>query len=209
MDRPAQRWLIVDDHQMFADALALTLASLDPQLKITTLTHGDAVLSELAVDDAVALVLLDLDLPDMHGQSVCELLLQRHPGLPILVCSANPSPQSAQQLRALGARGYFTKDQPAEALLAAARAVIAGESWVTTPQLSQLTEQSEAGVSLLSPRQRSILRLMQSGNTVDEMAQQLHLSANTVKTHVRLMYDKLDARNRSDCLRIAARLGLL
>ena len=209
MDRPLQRWLIVDDHQMFSEALALTLASLDPQLKVTTVANGDAALTELATSADITLVLLDLDLPDLHGQSVCELLLQRNPGLPVLVCSANPSPLSAQQLRAAGARGYLTKDQPAQALLAAARSILDGESWVTTPQLRQLTEQHDAGTDLLSPRQRSILRLMQSGQTVDEMAQQLHLSANTVKTHIRLMYDKLDARNRSDCLRIAERLGLL
>ncbi|PTY37979.1 hypothetical protein BGP77_16085 [Saccharospirillum sp. MSK14-1] len=201
--------MIVDDHQMFAEALALTLSSLDPQLTITTVTQGDAALAELSANGDITLVLLDLDLPDLHGQSVCELLLQHNPGLAILVCSANPSPISAQQLRAAGARGYLTKDQPAEALLAAARAILDGERWVTTPQLRQLTEQHDAGTDLLSPRQRSILRLMQSGQTVDEMAQQLHLSSNTVKTHIRLMYDKLDARNRSDCLRIAERLGLI
>ncbi|WP_108124045.1 response regulator [Saccharospirillum mangrovi] len=211
MEKTFQPWLIIDDHQMFSGALALTLGSLVPELSVTTVPSAEAALQLLAESDThhFALALLDLDLPDIHGQTLCELLLQRYPELPVLVCSANPSPVSAQQLRASGARGYVTKDQSAEALLQAAREVLAGAPWVTTEALAQLTASTEAAPELLSRRQLSILRLMQAGQTVDEIARQLHLSANTIKTHIRLMYDKLDARNRSDCLRIAARLGLL
>lgn len=211
MEQTIQPWLIIDDHQMFSGALALTLGSLAPDVAVTTVSSGEQVLRLLAESDArpFALVLLDLDLPDIHGQTLCELLLKRFPDVPVLVCSANPSPVSAQQLRASGARGYVTKDQSAEALLQAAREVLAGAPWVTTEALAQLTATGDATADLLSRRQVSILRLMQAGKTVDEMALQLHLSANTIKTHIRLMYDKLDARNRSDCLRIATRLGLL
>lgn len=207
-DSQTEKWLLIDDHRMFADALGIALQSLRPEIRLSTAVSCEEAFTLLRDEPDFHLLLIDLDLPDIHGLSLCELIQARYPDLPLLVCSANTNPEMARRLRRAGARGYLTKDRSPQEILHAAGQIEQGERWVTTEALAGLTGEDNRE-SLLSSRQLTILRLLKSGHSTQEVAELMHLSNNTIKTHIRLMYDKLDARNRTDCLNIATRMGLI
>ncbi|MEK9764940.1 MAG: LuxR C-terminal-related transcriptional regulator, partial [Thalassolituus sp.] len=116
--------------------------------------------------------------------------------------------RSIARIRHAGARGYMSKSESLEELKSAITRVIAGDYYPESFPTVGTTENSESS-SLLSNRQRAILTLMKSGMSNSEMADTLYLSPNTIKTHIRLMYNTLDVTSRIECINKAETLGLL
>ncbi|MHA7880136.1 MAG: response regulator [Saccharospirillum sp.] len=204
-----ERWLLVDDHTMFADALSLTLHHLAPQLEIDLAANAQQAITKLKSTVAYQCILIDLDLPDMPGLALLDQILQRWPQSTVLICSANRQPGCVANAQKLGARGFITKDQSPADILAFAKQIQGGRRWITTDTLTRaLAERQDSNVDLTG-RQHAILKQMQTGLSTSEIAQALNLSPNTIKTHTRLMYGKLGVFNRTECLNKAAKLGLL
>ncbi len=144
---------------MFADALGIALQFLHPEIRLSTAVSGEEAQALLRDKPDFRFLLIDLNLPDIHGLSLCELIQARYPDLPLLVCSPIPSrkwpvacaapvpaaisPKTAQQ------RKSCTPQNRSQ-----------GEDWVTTAALASLT----------------ILRLLKSGHSTQEVAGLMHLS---------------------------------
>jgi two-component system response regulator DesR len=191
--------LIVDDHDVVHWGFRL-LFSQQPWVTrcLSARTAEEALGHTRRFEPHVALV--DLFVGDESGADICELLRNETPAPKVLLISgAGRISQSAA--RAAGASGFVSKDWSSTEIVRAVRMVGLGKT-VFPPQPDRPAFE-------LSSREREVLDLMASGATNREIAGSLFLSPNTVKEHTSGLYRKLDARNRTEAVRRAQRLGLL
>lgn len=202
-------WLLVDDHVMFADALSLTLRHHAPTLQIDVVHSATEALQTLMSGRQFQCILIDLDLPDRPGLTLIDQILKRWPQSVILVCSANRQPAIVNNAQQMGARGFISKDQSPMDILSYVHNIRQGRRWITSDAITRDLAQQSGAVVELTARQLSILQQMHRGLNTADIALELNLSPNTIKTHTRLMYSKLNATNRTECLNRALGLGLL
>jgi DNA-binding NarL/FixJ family response regulator len=191
--------LIVDDHDVVHWGFRL-LFSQQPWVTrcLSARTAEEALGHTRRFEPHVALV--DLFVGDESGADICELLRHEMPAPKVLLISgAGRISQSAA--RAAGASGFVSKDWSSNEIVRAVRMVGLGKT-VFPPQPDRPAFE-------LSSREREVLDLIASGATNREIAGSLFLSPNTVKEHTSGLYRKLDARNRTEAVRRAQRLGLL
>ncbi|WP_018332614.1 response regulator [Actinomycetospora chiangmaiensis] len=196
----AVRVLIVDDHPVVREGVASQLAR-----------HSDIHVVGHAADGAEAtaacarerpdVVLLDVRLPDALAADLVPRLRRASPSTRVLLFTAFPEHSAVAPSLAAGAVGLLVKDASGAALGAAIRDVVR-----TGAYRSGLTASADAP---LTPREYDVLRLVASGHTNTEIAQELVLSPNTVKTYLQNVMRKLDARNRAQVITNARAHGLL
>lgn len=205
------RVLLVDDHEMVAQGLALALERAG--IEVAGRADGLAAGVRQAVALRPDLVLLDFRLPDGDAIEGLRLLTTQAPGLPVLVLSAvTDSAVAAETLRA-GAAGYLTKDLPIGDLAAAVAAATRGET-VIAPALvggvvSRLRNPATRAGGTLTEREREVLSLLVQGLGVDDIASRLVVSRNTVRKHVQSVLVKLGAHTQLEAVAIARREGIV
>ena len=192
--------LIVDDHLLFADVLALAIGG--SSAHVQKATNGKAALA-LASKETFDLVLLDMNLPDMHGERVLTALVTEQPKLSVLVVTA--SKVDLVRMKSLGARGVIHKSSEMETMKHAIDTVLAGKCFFPEPVSSTSADQPECSVS---PRQLEILRAMAGGLSNKSIAHALNISEGTVKQQVNRIFRALDVYSRVQCIQKAQQLGL-
>nr|WP_281423925.1 response regulator transcription factor [Oceanobacter mangrovi] len=200
--------MIIDDHRMFADAMMNLFRQCWPAASVRCVNSANEGLQQLQ-QQAWQLLLMDLGLPDMDGLALLEQVRKQHSSLPLLVCTGETRPVVLKRVLQAGASGLITKNQSAEEVLQAIDAVLAGIRYLAPEAEQALSIPEPHQADVLSERQLAILRLMQAGHSTPEIARQLFLSPNTVKTHIRLMFEKLGVNNRVECLTVAHERGYI
>jgi len=206
------RVLIVDDHEMVREGLMAMLRS-EPDFEVVGQTgYGEAV-AELVESSRPDVVLLDTRLPDISGVEVCRRLSRTHPGVAVVILTTYTDIELVEECLQAGARGYVVKDVERFSLKESIRAVSRGQS-VLAPQVAgQIIERmrsrqpGEARQAGLSASQVAILRLISRGHSNREIAADVHLSENTVKSHVQEIFRKLGVRNRVEAAILAGKSG--
>src|SRR5687767_13722423 len=152
--------------------------------------------------------LVDIRLPDGSGIDLTRQLLERRPDLAVVLYTGDADAELLYEGLDSGARGYALKAGTMEELLAAIEQVAAGGSYVD-PRLDRilLSPRATARVPQLSPREREIMHLMAEGHTAERIGEQASVSVETVRTHVRNVIRKLQARNRVHAIAIALERG--
>jgi DNA-binding NarL/FixJ family response regulator len=169
---------------------------------------GDAADGEEAVEAILELqldvVLLDLRLPKLSGIEVMRQVRLQWPQtipLPIrfLVLTTYDTDQYIAQALAAGAQGYLLKDATPDELAQAVRSLMRGGAQLTPEVAAPILERThyEERADELSARELQVLQLLVSGDTKKAIAKQLHLSQNTIKTHLRHIFSKLDVQSRA------------
>jgi two-component system invasion response regulator UvrY len=181
------RILIVDDHPVLRRGLKEILVR-----ELEGATCGEAGNASQALSEVQSqdwdLVILDVTMPGRSGLDVLRDLRGLRPKLPVLVLSMHPEDQLGKRVLRAGASGYMNKESAPEELIKAVRKVLEGSVYVS-PALAErlaLDLRENAGRSLhetLSEREFEVLRMLASGKTVTEIAEELHLSVPTVSTH--------------------------
>jgi DNA-binding NarL/FixJ family response regulator len=197
--------LVCDDHALFREGLELVLGQLDPAAELASVGDAESALARVAADDALDLVLLDLQLPGMDGFAALERLRRDHPSVPVVVLSASESPAHARSALERGASGFIPKSTRGSVLLSALRLVLSGGVYV--PPLV-MDGAAPAPRSALTGRQLEVLRLLARGLTNREIADVLKIAEGTVKTHVMHLYDALEVTNRTEAAMRMRELGL-
>jgi DNA-binding NarL/FixJ family response regulator len=151
-----------------------------------------------------SLLILDYRLPDLRATDVVRSLRQDGWSTPVLVITATAEVGLNERVLEAGAQGVVVKRGDADELLTALRRVVAGES-VLDPDHPR----RPPGEAALSPREREVLRLAASGLTNPEIAKQLGVGAETVKTMLSRVFAKLGVRNRTEAVVAARDRGLL
>ncbi|HBX54918.1 response regulator transcription factor [Pseudomonas sp. UBA2684] len=193
------RLLLVDDHRIFLDGLSLALAPLCPNLHIQTAQNAAEAEACLRQDD-FDLILLDLRLPDVAGLDLLQRWQQQGRLTPVAILSASDSSLDAQAALAAGALGFIPKSADSDALRQAVTRVLLGET-LPAPGASDKPQ--------LTPRQREILLLLADGLPNKAISRQLGLSEDTVKTHLKALFQEFDVHTRTACVNAARQRGWL
>ena len=200
------RVLIADDHAMVRMGLASLLGT-EPDIEVV----GEAEDGADAVEKAVAVrpdvVVMDLVMPKKDGVAATAELREKLPTAKCLILTSFGTSEELKSALEAGAAGILLKSTANGKLVSAIRKVATGKS-IIADDVEQLIGE---GPSLpeLSPRQREILESLTRGLSNNEIAVQLDISAESVKTHITKLFEKLGAANRTEAVAIALEKHLL
>jgi DNA-binding NarL/FixJ family response regulator len=185
------RVLVADDHPVVQHGLC-TMLELEDDIDVIgrAADGGEAVSQALSLQPDV--ILLDVQMPVMDGIEALRRIRAQDPEARVIVLTTYRNEDYIFPSLQAGARGYLLKDATREELAGAIRQVAAGES-LLDPALVHAAADHPA----LTARERDVLRLMADGKNNSEIATQLFVSENTVKTHVSNIFDKLNCRDRA------------
>lgn len=199
------RVLVAEDQAMVRGALAALLSLEDDIAVVAEVARGDAVVPA-ALDARPDVALLDIEMPGGDGLRAAADLREAVPGCRVLILTTFGRSGYLRRAMESGAAGFLLKDGPASELANAIRRVMAGER-VVNPDLA-LAALSE-GDNPLTNREREVLRAALDGATATDIANHLYLSEGTVRNHLSLAIQKMNARNRIEAARIAEEKGWL
>jgi DNA-binding NarL/FixJ family response regulator len=212
------RSAVIDDHRVFAEALASRL-SVEPDLAVvgTAATSGETL--DLFSHHEIDVVTLDLDLAGDDGLAVGRILRDRWPDLGIVVVTAAGDDDRVGEAVQMGVLGWVAKQGAIEALLIAVRGAARGETHLPAALLTRVlgsfsgrgrpsTPETDA-VALLTPRELDVLRALMEGMSRTEIGAMLEISPNTVRTHIQRILRKLNVHSALNAVALARRAGLV
>ena len=203
------RVLIADDHPMVAEGIEAILDTYDDLEIVGTAPDGRAAV-EAAERLRPDVVLMDLNMPGITGLAATELILERCPGMRILILSMHDSAEYISTALSHGAKGYVLKDVPTEEIKTAIDAVMRGETYLCTGAKSQLSPKKIAdGREPLTSREQTILLQLAQGRSNREVADSLDISVHTVETHRKNIRRKLGISSTAGLTRYALEHGVL
>ena len=195
---------VIDDHRVFAEALAGRLSD-EPDLEVVGTAAGPAEAFELFSRTDIDVVVLDLDLAGEDGLAVGRQLRHQHPDLGIVVVTAAADDSRAGEAVQMGVRGWVGKQGAIESLLTAVRGVARGEIHLPASILTRvrvsLSERNRAhepqaeAVAILTAREREVLAGLTEGLSRNQIGMRLHVSPNTVRTHIQSILRKLNVHS--------------
>ena len=197
---------IVDDHEAMREGLERLLA--DRGMEVVGSAGDIAAAQDLVAAGTPDVALIDIRLPDGSGIELTRSLLAAHPRLGVVLYTGDADAELLYGGLDSGARGYVLKAGSLSELAGAIESVAAGGTYVD-PRLDRLllSESATSRVPQLSPRERQITHLMAEGLTAEAIGNELGVSVETVRTHVRNVIRKLRARNRVHAIAIALERG--
>jgi len=204
--------VVVEDHAFVRELLRTFLADC-PDITVVgeaaTAAGGTALIEE----HRPTIVLLDISLPSVNGLEVARQVPELSPETRILALSAYDYPQYVEAAFRAGARGYLLKTATAGEVVEALRAVGRGET-VLDPNLSDSIARILSGAGLresvrLTPREIEVLRHVARGRRNHEIAEHLGVATSTIETHVKNIFEKLGASNRTQAVELARAHNLL
>jgi DNA-binding NarL/FixJ family response regulator len=213
-----QRLLLVEDHASFRQTLALVFGG-EPDFEVVAQAGTVAEAREVMGDREADLGVVDLSLPDGEGVELIEDLRQANPHFAALVLTA--SLDRAEHARAVeaGAAGVLHKSADMDQILDATRRLAAGETLLSPEELVELLRlagqsreeerEARASIELLTRREREVLRALARGLSNKQIAEHLHMSVDTERTHMMNILNKLGVHSRLQALLFAARHGLV
>ena len=205
------RILIVDDHAVVRKGLAMVLR-LESDLEVVGEAENGQVGLEAAqrLDPDIALV--DLVMPEMDGQKMALALRKSKPKIKVIMLTGTEVDDRVFDLVAAGIEGYVLKQIEPGELVRAIRAVVHGEAYlhpdVMKKIVGRIQPQRAASVSL-TPREMEVLEMMATPNTYKQIASQLSVSEETVRSHAKNILEKMKQPNRAQAVLAAMRIGLI
>jgi two-component system, NarL family, response regulator len=200
------RILVVDDHPVVRQGL---VALIDHQPDMGVVAEADT--GRVAVEQFQAqqpdVVLMDLRLPELDGVDAIAQIRAGAPHARIIVLTTYDADEDIYRGLRAGAMGYLLKDAPPAELLAAIRAVAAGQKRIPPEVAAKLAERMTAPE--LTPRELDVLRLLVTGQSNKEIGTALAIAEGTVRAHLNSIFQKLDAQDRTHAATIAIRRGLV
>jgi len=212
--------LIADDHQLLRQALRRAME--DAGLVVLGEAGDGAEPVELVDELRPELVIMDVTMPVLGGIEATRRLHAAHPELPIVVLTMHDEGSLREEALRAGASAFLTKDSSMQEVVATAIATAAGEALsaeLASSILSEFTSESRVASSEavaaptepspLTRREEEILQLIADGYSTSEVAGRLFISGKTVKNHLASIYGKLDARDRTQAVLSAVRIGII
>jgi len=197
---------------MFREGLRFFLKLLDPEVVVLEASNIQAAMDKLALEAPVDLIVLDLQMPGMSELDGFFAIHRRYPKLPIVIVSGINDPRTIRALIDGGARGYIPKLATSEQLMDALRRVLRGEVYLPDAMFIPDAQAAAANgdeAAAFTPRQLEILPLLAEGMQNKNIADALDVTEGTVKQHLKDLFRRLNARNRTQAVKEARRRGLL
>ncbi|MGH2573421.1 MAG: response regulator [Actinomycetota bacterium] len=210
--------IIADDHSLVRQGLRRYLEMAGDIQVVGEASNGREVLELIGNGNGAGqpdIVLLDIRMPEMDGLEAARKIKQNHPAIGVIMLTAYDDRQFVVEAVRSGARGYVLKARDAEHLIQTVR-LVAGGNMVIDPQLvvalaDELTQAKERDrkAETLTTREVEILQLLAFGHTNKDIADQLFISPDTVKTHLEHIFEKLGASDRTAAVAEALRRRLI
>jgi len=211
------RVLIVDDHDLFRAGMA-SLLGVQPDIEVVAQASGGRMGIRLANELRPQVVLMDLRMPDVEGPEATQEILERNPGMRVLVLTVATDDSDVNAALESGACGFIAKDTPVGDVAIAVRAAARGVAWLS-PRAAELvlgrvrhgatSQETDVGPEeRLSARELDVLRLIARGLENAEIAETLAISPRTAKNHVSNILAKLGMPSRVQAAIYAVRRGL-
>ncbi len=204
--------VIIDDHRMFAETLALLLDD-DPGIAVLGVaTTGDEGV-QLVVAMHPRVVLVDYQMPDRDGVAIAAEIKQQQPSTMVVMLTGSTDDRVLLAAIEAGCSGFMTKDRAAAEVAGAVRAAADGEVMIEPAMLARLLPQlnrtSRVVVGELTSREREVLEAMARGLPNKAIAAEMHLSVNTVRNYVQSVLTKLDSHSKLEAVSKAVRQGIV
>ncbi len=205
--------LLVEDHELFREGLKLLLGTLSDDITFAEASDCTAAL-ELAKQQRFDIVLLDFHMPGLCGFNALRAMRITAESASIVILSGEEDPKLIRGVIDDGAAGFIPKASSHAVMMAALRLILAGGTFLP-PHVASLAPTAPppnpgapAGLAGLTDRQLMALRLAMQGKHNRIIADEMKVSEATVKVHLAASFRALNARNRTEAVFVAARLGL-
>lgn len=203
--------LIVDDHPLVIEGLKSLLGG-NKDIKVIQSCNDGNQAMEFLETTFVDIVLLDINLPDMSGIDVCELITKKHPSIAVIGLSTYGERSIINQMITNGAKGYLLKNVTETELVEAINKVYRGNCYFgveVQKAMANTIFHSLGNTPRLTKREKQILKLVVSGKTNNQIAEELFISPLTVETHRRNLMKKMKASNTASLVKIAIEKALV
>lgn len=202
------RLMIVDDHAIVRDGLRWSLEE-EPDVEvIAEACDGQQALERMSASPTV--VLTDLTMPVMDGQTLITRLAVEHPDVVVLLLTVVEDPAAIRAALQAGASGYILKDSAPDQIVSAVRRAARGELTVSNRIASVIAQQlARLDEDRLSDREIAVLQEVAEGATNAQAATRLHISESTVRTYLRRVFTKLGVQDRTSAVMVALSRGFI
>lgn len=211
------RIIIVDDHNLFREGLAAIIQQ-EADIEVVGLVGTVREALDAVRMQKPDIVLMDFNLPDGTGADATRKIIQDDPGCKVVFMTMSDKEEDMLVAMRSGAVGYLLKNMTPSKLVAALRSVQQGESALSRSMTLQLIKEfsrtkepeqaSDPALGKLTRREKDILAELATGKSNQEIAHQLFISENTVKSHVHSILDKLNLQDRKEVARFAGEHGV-
>ena len=214
---PKIRVLLVDDHTIVREGVS-ALLELSPEIEIVGEAANGNEAMEMAREQPVDLVLMDLDMPVMGGLEATRNICKEFPGIKVLVLTQYDHREHVLSILEAGAHGFLNKSAASTELVSAIRAIYRGDSFLSPSATKHLVESYQLETDSknksdpyeqLTEREKEVLRLLAEGRTAREIAGRLFISPKTVDSHRTRLMHKLDLHNRAELVKYALRKKII
>jgi two-component system nitrate/nitrite response regulator NarL len=207
--------LVVDDHEMFSEALTLLLSQ-QPDVNLLGAAREADEAMRMCRAEQPDVVLMDIDLPEVDGVEATRRIREEFPRTKVIVVTGLEDPAVVATALAAGACGYVPKTRAVDDLMDVVQRAAAGELVMPEADLAPVLAELQAGrmspsgrlgLRRLTPREAEILRALAAGDSIPEIAEHLGITALTVQSHVKNVLAKLGVHSRLEAVTLAWRHG--
>jgi len=204
--------VIVEDDKRLLETYGLLIGG-EPTIEVVgTFTHGETALENLE-QIKPNVMLVDIDLPGMSGIELTETVKSHYPDIEVIVHTVFEDRDTVFQALKAGAGGYIHKGASPRELIGAIHGLYDGGAPMS-PKIARMIieefqEKKHQDVYLLTPREKTILKQMESGRSYKQISNTLEISIHTVHSHIKNIYEKLHATTRKELFSKARETGVL
>jgi len=202
--------VLADDHPLVREALTQALRQALANAEIVAVGDFDQVRRIAEENDAIDLLVLDLDMPGMNGLAGLAEMRARHPAVPVAIVSSTREPAIMRRAVEFGAAAFVPKSAALETIALALQAVLDGEVWLPPEAEEGMPDADDMArrVGELTPQQLRVLGLLAQGHLNKQIAFELAVGEATIKAHVTAILKKLGVRSRTQAALLARRLAI-
>jgi two-component system response regulator DegU len=208
------RLMLADDHRMLREGLRRSMT--DQGFDVVGEARDGEEAVRLAEELQPDVILMDVTMPELDGVEACRQVRAEFPDIRVVMLTMHADQDVLASAIRAGASGYLVKDCSTEEIASAVRMAVSGET-VLSPQLAasmlnevrKLEEPNDEASRVITRREEEVLQLIADGCSTPEVAEQLFISQKTVKNHLASIYQKLDARDRTQAVLQAVRMGIV
>lgn len=199
--------ILVDDHTMLRQGIRRALES--EGIKVVAEASDGAAAIRLALEHKPDVVLMDVSMPGMDGVEAARRLVEADGRQRVVMLTMHIDRDVIDRAIRAGAVGYLTKDSSISEVILAIQLAANGDRPMSPRLAAAMLDEARREDALISAREEEVLQLVADGYGTNEIAERLYISGKTVKNHLASIYEKLNARDRTQAVLMAVKMGIV
>jgi DNA-binding NarL/FixJ family response regulator len=199
--------ILVDDHTMLRQGIRRALES--EGIKVDAEASDGAAAIRLALEHKPDVVLMDVSMPGMDGVEAARRLVEADGRQRVVMLTMHIDRDVIDRAIRAGAVGYLTKDSSISEVILAIQLAANGDRPMSPRLAAAMLDEARRDDALISVREEEVLQLVADGYGTNEIAERLYISGKTVKNHLASIYEKLNARDRTQAVLMAVKMGIV